>query len=80
MTRASRDDQFFLYPEDRAQRLANIMGPNSSAALALAELSTRRLAGENAVIMTNGKMLLVGPDPRESDDASSKWNDTKETP
>lgn len=52
-----------IYPDDRAERLAKIMGPSSATAKALVELKQRRANGEDAVLLIAGSMILVGPRP-----------------
>ena len=60
---AQKKIEVSVYPDDRAERLAHIMGPSSAAAMALVELKKRREAGEDAVLLIAGSMILVGPRP-----------------
>ena len=60
---APRKLKVSIYPDDRAERLAKIMGPSSAAAMALVELKQRRDEGEDAVLLIWGEMILVGPRP-----------------
>ncbi len=46
--------------EEAARRVAEIMGPFSASAKAIAELEKRRAAGEDAYIVNDGKTWLVG--------------------
>ena len=61
--RSDRYPDPVIYPVDRAMRLAKIMGERSAAALALIELERRKAAGEDAVLLVAGSMILVGPRP-----------------
>lgn len=54
-------DEFFAAEEDRARRVAHIVGITSAARAALAELDERRGAGEDVVIWRVRKKWLVGP-------------------
>lgn len=55
--------EFAVYPEERAERLAKIMGESSAAAQALADLKRRKARGEDAVLLVAGSMIFVGPRP-----------------
>ena len=52
-----------IYPDERAERIAKILGPNSATAKALVELKARRAAGEDVVLLIWGPMIVVGPNP-----------------
>ena len=73
----ARTQYVALYPDDRAERLAHILGPNSAAAKALVELKDRRSKGEDVVLMivgsdqVQGGFLMVGP-PIASSEAQSR--------
>lgn len=58
-----RQIELLIYPEDRARRLAYIMGETSAAAHALVELERRKALGEDAVLLLAGSTILVGPRP-----------------
>lgn len=60
----SRYEQTSIYPVERAERIAKIMGENSAAAQALVDLKRRIAAGEDAVLLVSGAMILVGPRPQ----------------
>lgn len=60
----TRPTEWSIYPDERAERLAKIMGESSAAAQALVELKRRRALGEKAVLLVAGSTILVGPDPR----------------
>lgn len=51
--------------EDKARRIAAIVGPQSAAQKALNELERRRREGLAAWIWLNGKMWFVGHDKPE---------------
>ena len=61
MTR--KKQEFVIYPVERAERLARIMGEHSASAQALAELKRRQTAGEDVVLLVGGSTILVGPRP-----------------
>ena len=61
MRRREKQRDPVIYPIDRAERLAKIMGENSTAARALAELKQRRASGEDVVMLVLGPMIWVGP-------------------
>lgn len=62
----ARKLQVSIYPEDRAERLAKIMGENSASAHALAELKRRKALGEDVVLLICGATILVGPRPQRT--------------
>lgn len=64
---AHAEEEFFRFEEDAARRIAEIIGPASAAALAIANLEQRRTAGEDAVIWRDGKRWIVGPRPSDED-------------
>jgi hypothetical protein len=49
--------------EETVKRLAYIFGDHSAAALALAEMKTRRERGEDIGIFLLGQTIVVGPPP-----------------
>ena len=59
-----------LYDERQAERAAHILGPSSAAAMALADLKRRRVAGESACLFWTGYSFVVGPDPSAPPDGS----------
>ena len=61
MRRREKKLEPVIYPIDRAERLAKIMGKFSAAARALAELKDRQAKGEDVVMLVQGPMILVGP-------------------
>jgi hypothetical protein len=52
-----------LYPFDEvlAEKIADVVGESSAAALALAELKRRRERGEDAALFVASSTLVVGP-------------------
>ena len=52
-----------IYPVERAELLAKIMGESSATAKALIELKRRKELGEDAVLLIAGSTILVGPRP-----------------
>jgi hypothetical protein len=48
-------------PREMLMRIAAIIGPESAASKALAEIDRRRQVGEDARCYMNGSMYLVGP-------------------
>lgn len=53
--------ELVVYPVERAERMAKILGDNSAVAHALDELRKRIAAGEDAVLLICGAMIIVGP-------------------
>jgi hypothetical protein len=60
----TRNTDISIYPVERAERLARIMGEHSAAADALKELKRRLEDGEDVVLMVARSMIFVGPRPR----------------
>lgn len=50
-------------PEELARIVAAMLGPSSAAAKALAELEQRRASGEDAIILKDDRLWIVGPIP-----------------
>lgn len=50
-------------PEELVRRVAAILGPSSAAAKALAELERRRASGEDAIILKDDRLWIVGRRP-----------------
>lgn len=63
----SEADSLCLYDEERARKVAYIIGPQSATARALAELERRRKAGEDVCLYRVGCTLIVGPPVRSED-------------
>lgn len=63
MSRCKKKREPTIYPLDRAERLAKILGEYSAAARALAELKQRQADGEDVVLIVLGPMIWVGPRP-----------------
>lgn len=49
------------YPIETAKMVAEILGPQSAAALALSELERRKAAGEDVALFTTGNSVLIVP-------------------
>jgi hypothetical protein len=59
-----RKFEMLPYDEEQAQRIADIVGPSSAAAKALAQLQRRRSDGEDVYLWIVENAILVGPVPR----------------
>ena len=53
------------YSIEAALRVAEIIGPQSAAAQALAELHRRQSSGEDAALFLSGNAFVVGPKPQD---------------
>jgi hypothetical protein len=66
-----RAPRLILADEDAVRRVAAIIGPCSAADRALAERDMRRRGGERVSIFQAGSFWVVGPTPKQSEDADA---------
>lgn len=66
--------------EQAVQRTAHILGPQSAAALALADAERRRREGQQVAFYRRGNAILVGPPATPAADAGRRRSGTAATP